>query len=79
MNYGLEKTFEKVADTVASKVAGFVCKNIPERLWGDYIYANMLANIPCIDSLVDSLIEQGLLTPPENGVGAEGCWMSVKK
>lgn len=79
INYGLEKTFEKVADAVASEVASFVRKNIPERLWGDYIYANMLASIPCIDSLVDSLIDKGMLTPPENGVGAEGCWMAVKK
>ena len=29
--------------------------------------------------LVESLIERGLLIPPENGVGAEGVWMLVEK
>ena len=35
-----------------------------------------------IDPLVaisEYLIEKGVLTPPENGIGAEGCWMSVEK
>ena len=30
-----------------------------------------------MDTLVEFLIEKGLLIPPENGVGAEGCWVSV--
>ena len=28
---------------------------------------------------IEYLIEKGVLTPPEDGIGAEGCWMSVEK
>ena len=41
--------------------------------------ANSLANLPILDAVVERLIELGLLTPPEDGIGAEGCWMSVEK
>jgi len=30
-------------------------------------------------TVVECLIEKGILTPPEDGIGAEGCWMGVKK
>ena len=40
---------------------------------------NILAALPILDALVEALIEKGLLVPPENGIGAEGCWMSVAK
>ena len=42
-------------------------------------FANVLANSPVLDAVVECLIEKGVLTPPEDGIGAEGCWMSVKK
>ena len=41
--------------------------------------ANSLANLPILDAVVERLIELGLLTHPEDGIGAEGCWMSVEK
>lgn len=30
-------------------------------------------------AIVEALIEKGILTPPDNGIGAEGCWMSIAK
>ncbi len=51
----------------------------PEYLWGEWQYANSLANMPVLDAVVECLIEKGLLTPPENGLGAEGCYMLVDK
>lgn len=79
VNELMRDSFEETADGVAKKIADFVKRNIPEYLRGDYNYINWLANLPVLDTLVDCLIEQGILTPPENGVGAEGIWMSVEK
>ena len=52
---------------------------IPDYLIGEWKYANHLASMPILDAVVECLIEKGILTPPKNGVGAEGCWMSAAK
>lgn len=41
--------------------------------------AKWLVDLPIRDGVVQTLIQRGLLTPPEDGIGAEGCWMSVMK
>jgi hypothetical protein len=71
--------FEKEAEAVAEKMAALIRKHIPEYLHGEWRFANSVANIPVLDAVVEGLIERGILTPPENGVGAEGCWMTVEK
>ncbi len=71
--------FNADAEIVAAKITELIKKAIPEYLYGEWKLANNLANLPILDSVVEALIEKGLLTPPENGVGAEGCWMSVAK
>ncbi len=71
--------FDADAEIVAQKLAVLIKKTLPEYLWGEWEYANTLANLPVLESVVECLIEKGVLTPPENGIGAEGCWMSVKK
>ena len=71
--------FEKDAGAVAEKVAELIKKSVPDYLLGEWRFANSLASMPILDSVVEVLIEKGILTPPENGLGAEGCWMYVKK
>ena len=71
--------FETEAEVVAEKLAELIKNALPEYLWGEWKYANTLANLPVLETVVECLIEKGVLTPPENGIGAEGCWMSVKK
>ena len=71
--------FEKDAEKVAEKLAALIKSAIPEHLLGEWSFANSLANMPVLDAVVEALIEKGVLTPPENGVGAEGCWMCVEK
>ena len=71
--------FEADAEIVASKVAELIKKSVPDYLIGEWRFANSLASLPILDSVVECLIEKGVLTPPENGIGAEGCWMSVEK
>ena len=71
--------FEADAEIVAEKIASLIKKYVPEYLHGEYKLANSLANLPILDAVVECLIEKGVLTPPEDGIGAEGCWMSVEK
>ena len=71
--------FEKDAEAVAEKIAALIKKSVPDYLLGEWGLANNLASMPILDSVVEALIEKGVLTPPENGIGAEGCWMSVEK
>lgn len=68
---------EETVNEIAGKVAEFVRQNIPEHLMCDYLFVNRLANMPVLDTLVEALIDKKILTPPENGIGAEGIWMSV--
>ena len=71
--------FDADAEIVAEKIATLIKNSVPEYLLGDWRFANSLANLPILDAVVERLIELGLLTPPEDGIGAEGCWMSVEK
>lgn len=71
--------FNEEAEIVAENIAELIKKSIPEYLHSEWKLANNLANMPILDAVVEVLIEKGVLTPPENGIGAEGCWMSVMK
>ena len=71
--------FETEAEVVAEKLAELIKNALPEYLWGEWAYANTLANLPVLETVVECLIEKGVLIPPENDIGAEGCWMSVRK
>ena len=71
--------FDADAEIVAAKVAELIKKSVPDYLLGEWRLANNLASMPILDAVVECLIEKGVLTPPENGIGAEGCWMSVEK
>jgi len=71
--------FDTDAEIVAEKIAELIKKSIPDYLLGEWKFANVLANAPVLDAVVECLIEKGVLTPPEDGIGAEGCWMSVEK
>lgn len=71
--------FNADAEIVAEKIAALIRKTVPEYLLGEWRFANILAGMPILDAVVECLIEKGILTPPEDGIGAEGCWMSVEK
>ena len=71
--------FDADAEIVAAKVAELIKKSVPDYLLGEWRLANNLASMPILDAVVECLIEKGVLTPPKDGIGAEGCWMSVEK
>lgn len=74
----LKKYYLASAGRIATEIAKLIYENVPEHLLGEWMYANDLADIPIVDALVNILIDKGILIPPENGIGAEGCWMSVE-
>lgn len=67
------------AEQAAAEIAAFIRQNLPAHLLRDYWLVNEIASLPLGDALVEVLIEKGLMTPPENGIGAEGLWMNVTK
>ncbi len=79
LNNGLKDLLDEEADLAAKELAALIRKFLPDHLLPDYAFANMLAGIPMFDLLADDLIARGLLIPPEDGIGAEGCWMIVEK
>ena len=71
--------FEESAQIVAEKLAAWIKQSIPAELHREWRLANFLADMPALDLVVEFLIEKGILTPPQDGIGAEGCWMQVEK
>lgn len=70
--------FDAAAEQTAEQLAGFIRRTLPAHLLCEWEQANMLAGLPLFTALVESLIERGLLTPPKDGLGAEGCWLAVE-
>jgi len=79
LNDGLIQEYKPEVDAVAAEIAALIKKYVPEHILGDYKRANGLAAMPILDSLIDALIDKGFMTAPENGVGAEGCWLALRK
>ncbi len=71
--------FEEDAEIAAERIAAIIKKAVPDYLIGEWKLANYLAEMPVLDSVVEVLIEKGILVPPEDGIGAEGCWMCVER
>lgn len=71
--------FDKEAEKVAEKLASLIKGTVPEYLLGEWNFANGVACLPVTDSVIEALIEKGVLTPPDDGIGAEGCWASVRR
>ena len=71
--------FEEQAQETAEKLAKLIRKAVPDYLLGEWMYVNVLADLPLIDMTVEELIKNGILTPPEDGIGAEGCWAEVRE
>ncbi len=71
--------FDESAKQVAAEVGALLRNAVSEHLLGEWMFANALVSAPLIDELVEILISRGLLIPPEDGIGAEGCWITVQK
>lgn len=74
-----EGYFEEEAREAAGRLAALIKKNVPKHLLGEWEFANALAGMRSVNLVENALIEQGILIPPRDNIGAEGCWMSVYK
>lgn len=72
-----EGYFEQEAREAACRLAVLIKKTVPKHLLGEWEFANALAGMQSVNLVEKTLIEQGILIPPRDGIGAEGCWMSV--
>lgn len=72
-------SYGDVIESMAEKLAALIRRVVPDYLMSQWGFANELAYTPIHNLLIETLIEKGVLVPPEDGVGAEGCWMAVKK
>lgn len=70
---------ENVAEAIAKKLSEIFKKALPDYLHNEWSFANLLAGGMMPGEMIERLIERGVITAPENGIGAEGCWMIVEK
>ena len=75
----INSIFGAKAEEAAEKIADLVRSVVPEHLSSEFLFVNDLASIPLHGAVEEALIQRGILLPPEDGVGAEGCWMSVMR
>ena len=73
-----EDALEAEAEEAARKLADLIRSIVPEHLLSEWMFVNDIARLPMVYSVAESLIEKGILIPPEDGIGAEGCWLSVR-
>lgn len=71
--------FQKEAEMLAEKLSGMIRRSVPPYLLPEWSFVNSLAGLPVLDSVVEDFIAKGILVPPEDGIGAEGCWMNLSK
>lgn len=74
-----ESSLEKDVEVVAEKIAALIRRAVPDYLLKEWEFFDEIAGMPVLDSVIEALIERGILIPPRDGIGAEGCWMSVLK
>lgn len=71
---------ENIIEKIAAEIAMFIRKNIPEHLINEYkIYTTLIAGVRILSKAIDECINTGLLSKPENRLGAEGMLMIVEK
>jgi len=70
---------EEIIDKVADKIGILLKRMLPKYLYNEYRYGNTVAALPLIDGVYNELIKNNYITVPENGIGAEGCWMFVDR
>lgn len=78
-NNGLVKQLEAEAKELAGEMAKLIHECVPEYLLSEYGNVNGLAGLPLENGIIEALVAKGYLTLPENGIGAEGCFMEVTK
>ncbi len=76
---GIKEAIRPLAKDAAEGMAAWIRRVVPAHLLEDY---SLLSHEVCagiFTTLLPALIERGILTLPEGGVGTGGCWMTVER
>lgn len=80
LSFDFNNDMGAVIEQIAAELSMFMRKHIPEHLMNEYqIYTRLIAGIRILAKSIEECIKEGLLTEPENRVGAEGVLMIVER
>lgn len=80
LSFDFNNDMGAVIEQIAAELSMFMRKHIPEHLMNEYqIYTRLIAGIRILAKSIEECIKEGLLTEPENRVGAEGVLMVVER
>lgn len=70
---------DELAGKIAAELSDFMRSRIPEHLMNEYrIYMELIAGTRMLSRTIDECISEGVLSKPENRLGAEGVLMVVE-
>ena len=80
LSFDLNQNMENIIKQIAMELSDFMKKRIPKHLINEYqIYTQLIAGVRILSSVIEECIKEGLLSEPENRVGAEGMLMIVER
>ncbi len=80
LSFDLNNDMGDIIDQIAGELTEFMRTHIPEHLMNEYqIYTTLISGIRILSKAIEKCIDKGLLSEPENRLGAEGIYMVVKK
>lgn len=79
IDHDLRDRIRPLAESVAEQTAAWLRSVLPEHLLTDYLKVSFLASGGVVHAVLTDLCQHCLLEIPEDGIGAEGCWLTVEK
>ena len=79
IDHDLRDKLRPLAETVAEQTAAWLRSVLPAHLLCEYHRVRYLASGGVVHAVLADLCQNCLLEIPEDGIGAEGCWMTVEK
>lgn len=80
LSFDFNNDMGAIIEKIAAELSAFMRTHIPEHLMNEYqLYTMLIAGKRIWAKVIDACINEGLLSEPENRVGAEGMLMIVEK
>ncbi len=80
LSFDFNNDMGSVIEQIAAELSVFMRTHIPEHLMNEYqVYTRLIAGVRILAKAIEECIRGGLLTEPENKVGAEGVLMIVER
>jgi len=79
IDHDLRDKIRPLAEKVAEQTAAWLRSVLPDHLLCEYHKVRYLASGGIVPAVLTDLCQNCLLEIPEDGIGAEGCWLTVEK